>query len=399
MKRLNCRKLIYTSGFVAGILFILISCDRSAGIKFQSEIDKLSAKWVPDQRVGICSIKVKSIDNRTILLTGETTCQPAKDEIIKTLNNRGITLIDSILILPDTAGNDKYMGLVTLSVINLRKKPDHRSELISQSILGTPVLILKNENSWVLIQTPDKYISWTEKSSLELMTPVEMNDWKESDRVIFRNNTGWIYDSSPDHSGVVSDIVAGCILIKTGESNAYTKVSLPDRRQGLIESKELMDFNSWESTINYTPENVCRVALSFLGVPYLWGGTSPKGVDCSGFVSSVYFMSGLILSRDASLQALHGNTIDISDGFGLLDKGDLLFFGSKANGTSHVTHVGIYIGNNEYINSSGRVMINSLDSTQAGFNRYRMNSLLGAKRIIGGGSDEGIVPVIKHPWY
>jgi hypothetical protein len=186
---------------------------------------------------------------------------------------------------------------------------------------------------------------------------------------------------------------------KTGELKGITSVILPDGRKGLVENKKIEDFGNWKSNINCSEENICNVALTFLGVPYLWGGSSIKGVDCSGFVQSVFFMNGLILARDASLQALHGTPVDITDGYSRLRKGDLLFFGSKENKTLHVTHVAIYLGNSEYINASGRVMINSLDSTQVSFNRRRTSSLLEAKRISGVVNDIGIVPVIKHPWY
>jgi hypothetical protein len=202
-----------------------------------------------------------------------------------------------------------------------------------------------------------------------------------------------------DNTGVVGDLVAGSIMEKTGELKGFTSVVLPDGRKGLVENKKIEDFGNWKSNINCSEENICNVALTFLGVPYLWGGSSIKGVDCSGFVQSVFFMNGLILARDASLQALHGTPVDITDGYSRLRKGDLLFFGSKENKTLHVTHVAIYLGNSEYINASGRVMINSLDSTQVSFNRRRTSSLLEAKRISGVVNDIGIVPVIKHPWY
>jgi gamma-D-glutamyl-L-lysine dipeptidyl-peptidase len=385
-------------GFLIGILYLMLGCQSTLNSEKQAIIDSISVRWVPDNREGICNVKVRNGKDGSLILKGETTLSQAKQEIITKFKNFGIILIDSILLLPDTVRNDKYKGLVSLSVINLRKEPDHRSELVSQAILGTPVLILKNENSWLLIQTPDKYIAWTENTSIKLMRSAEMESWKKEDRVIYLENTGWIY-ASPDESAIVCDLVAGCILTKVGEKHGYTRIVLPDGREGFLKNKTLMSFNSWKTSVKCTEENICRVASTYLGLPYLWGGSSPKAVDCSGFVKSVYFMNGIILSRDASLQAEHGQGIDISNGYDHLKRGDLLFFGSKENSILHVTHVAIYKGDTEYINSSGRVMINSLDSARENFSSYRENSLLAARRIIGIDNDKGIVPVIKHAWY
>lgn len=399
MKNSTHKLLINRVGFITGILFILISCQNSVEKKLQLEIDQIAARFVPDKRIGICNVKAKSGVKGTIILTGETTSLQAKQDITKTLYNKGISLIDSIIILPDSTKNRNYLGLVTLSVINLRKEPAHSSELVSQAILGTPLLILKNTGSWLLVQTPDNYISWTEESSVRTMTRTEMTAWKKSTRVIYCENTGWLYDSTSVSSGVVGDLVGGSLLEKTGELNGFISVDLPDGRKGFAEKQKLTDFDTWKNTVSGNEESICKVAVTYMGLPYLWGGSSTKGVDCSGFVQSVYFRNGVILARDASLQALHGLKIDISDGYSRLKKGDLLFFGSKENGMSHVTHVAIYLGKNEYINSSGRVMINSLDSTQVNYSSYRQNSLLTTKRIIGVEGDPGIVPVNKHPWY
>jgi gamma-D-glutamyl-L-lysine dipeptidyl-peptidase len=390
----------YNFGFVLFVLIIatLTKCNNPKENIKQSEVDRIASKYVPDKRVGICQIKVKTVKGGVLILSGETTNSDAKQEIISTLSNQGISLVDSILILPDTIKNEKYLGLVTLSVINLRKEPDHRSEMVSQAILGTPVVILKNLDSWLLIQTPDNYIAWTENSSVTSMNRAEINKWKESDRIIYLENTGTIY-TSPDESGVVGDLVSGCILIKTGESKGYTKVILPDGREGFVNDSKIMNFRSWKSQVVCNEDNVCKIAATYLGLPYLWGGTSSKAVDCSGFVQRVYFMNGFIISRDASLQALHGIEVNIKSGFSQLKKGDLLFFGSKENSVLHVTHVAIYQGDNKYINSSGKVMINSLDHYDTDYNSYRENSLLEAKRIIGTVNDDGIVPVSKHAWY
>jgi hypothetical protein len=333
-----------------------------------------------------------------IIIHGETTIPEARDEIINALSKSGIVFIDSILTLPDTLVNKQFMGLVSISVTNLKKTASHQSELLSQAILGTPVMILKNKNSWLLVQTPDRYIAWAEKSSINMMSASEMNDWKQSDRLIYLNNNGIIYNAI-DEGGVIGDLVAGSIVVKAGESRAYYNVVLPDGREGKVKKDGLMDFNIWKDKVICSEENVCDIAATYLGLPYLWGGTSSKTVDCSGYSKSVYFMNGLIVARDASLQALHGHDIDISKGFDNLKKGDLLFFGSKTNSTIHVTHVAIYKGDGDYFNSAGRVKINSLNPEKEYYNSNRVNSLLLAKRYIGVKDDIGIVPVSKHPWY
>jgi len=398
MKKSDLRWFFYGCTYLAGLLLILNSCQNSV-TQAQPEIDKIAAKWVPDSRVGICSVVIKTGQKGAAIVSGETTIAAAKDEIVKALNNRYKNLIDSIIILPDTIKNRNFMGVATLSVINLRKEPDHSSELVSQALLGTPVLILKKAGSWLMIQTPDNYLSWTEASSIKMMTRTEFEKWRNAPRVIYLDNTGWLHDTTSLNSGVVGDLAGGCVMEKTGELDGFVSVILSDRRRGYIEQQKVMDFKSWKESAQCTEESICNTSLTFMGIPYLWGGTSVKGADCSGFVQSVFFRNGLILQRDASLQALHGLDVDISDGYNRLKKGDLLFFGSREDSTPHVTHVAIYLGNKEYINSSGRVMINSLDSTRADFVSYRLSSLLSAKRIIGVQNDPGIVPVVKHPWY
>jgi MEMO1 family protein len=298
-----------------------------------------------------------------------------------------------------TLNSEKRRGLVTISAGNLKKEPSHSSEMVSQAILGTPVLILKSEDSWLQIETPDNYTGWIEESSIKKMNEQELSVWKKSARVVYLENTGWLYETTAEKSGVVSDLVGGSITEKTGESGSFVSIVLPDGRKGFIEKRKVLDFNKWENPVPNSEESVCSLAMTYMGIPYLWGGSSTKAVDCSGFVQSVYFRNGIILRRDASLQALHGLSVDISDGFSRLKKGDLLFFGSRKNGISHVTHVALYLGNSEYINASGRVQINSLDSTKADFNSHRINSLLQAKRVVGITNDHGIEPVSKHPWY
>lgn len=394
--------LTYGKYFVltASFFFLLSGCkppSEKAG-NVQAKIDSISSWFVPDHRMGISDIKAKAGLNETLVLAGETTSPGLRDSIIKALNKTYNELIDSIIILPDAITNINYSGLVTLSVINMRKYPDDSAEMVSQAILGTPVRILKSKDSWYLIQTPDNYLGWTESYSVEPLTSAGMAEWKNAEKVIAQVNSGWIY-TSPDESGIVGDIVAGCIFVREGESQGYTSIRLPDGRRGYINSKSVTDFSHWKANVKCTEESIVRCATTLIGLPYLWGGTSSKAVDCSGFSKTVYFLNGLILFRDASQQALHGIDVDIKGGYGHMRPGDILLFGSRDNSKSRVTHVAIYLGDSEYINASGRVQINSLDSTRSNYNSHRVRSLLAAKRIIGATGDPGITPVKSHPWY
>jgi cell wall-associated NlpC family hydrolase len=130
-----------------------------------------------------------------------------------------------------------------------------------------------------------------------------------------------------------------------------------------------------------------------MGSPYLWGGASSKATDCSGFVKLVYYAQGIILARDASQQARYGDPVDFTN-MDKLQPGDLLFFGSSAQ---RISHEGIYLGKGDFIHSSGRVHISSIDPRDPKYNVNRNN--VAARRILNSMNTEGIVRVKDHPWY
>ena len=384
--------------FYSSILFIsfLIGCSPRISDDLQKEIDQISNRWVPDKRVALCNFDLTEGKAGHIILKGETQFPDSKTEVLQLLNTKKIVVTDSIIVLPDTAQLKKTWGVVTLSVANIRSKPAHSSELISQAIMGTPVRVLKIVNGWLFIQTPDRYLGWTNESSVQLMDNSEINNWRKSDRLIYVGAAGNIYQDEK-LTIVASDLVAGSIVVAKSSNQSVSKVELPDGRSGFVSNQNWINFNQWVDNVLLKGEVMIADGMKFMGSPYLWGGTSSKGMDCSGFVKTVAFLNGAITERDASQQIKHGKEIDISAGYGNLIKGDLLFFGSKQ--PYRVTHVAMYIGDGKLIHSSGYVHINSLDKTKPDFNEHLAATLLGARRIIGLDQENGFWFIKGHDWY
>jgi hypothetical protein len=382
------------------LLLVFTGCGRP-GIppQLQKEIDSIALKWVPDERENICEVTLRKLPDNAIVIKGETTVPEAKEEIIGYLETAGKDITDSLKILPDTSVINKKWGLVTVSVCNIYDKPSFSGELVSQALMGTPVRILKIREGWMLIQTPDHYLGWTDNSGISDKDDDEMSLWKKSERVIDTGKSGDIISTS-DKNEVISDITTGSILEKVSESNGYFIVKLPDGRTGKIDRRDAVDFNVWCASLSLRPEKLIKFAKSLTGYPYMWGGTSTKALDCSGFVKTIFFTGGIILARDASQQFLYGKPVDISSSLDSLKPCDLIFFGHlNIKGIKRITHVGMYIGDTEMIHSSGKVRINSLDSTHANFSNYYKRIMMGARRIIGEESQKGIESIAHHNWY
>jgi gamma-D-glutamyl-L-lysine dipeptidyl-peptidase len=370
--------------------------NREVPSDLKNKVDSLSAAMVPQPMESLCDLSLTMSEGGVITVMGKTNLPEARDKVIGLLERSGYKYKDSIAVLPDTSVIKKPWGLVTVSVCNMRTEPSNGAEMATQPLMGTPVKILDRDGGWLFVQTPDSYLGWTGDDAIAELSDDEMIAWKGSDRVIFLENTGVITDSNDQ---TVSDIVFGCVLKKTGEQKDFYMVVLPDGREGRIRKNEASDFSIWAEKTEPRADLMVAFARTMMGTPYLWGGTSTKGVDCSGFTKTVYLTGGVILARDASSQYRYGIERSIDNGCDSLATGDLLFFGRIQDGKKRITHTGMYIGDTEFIHSSGMVRINSLDSTRVNYSRYRATTLLGARRIIGATPGKGIERVSHHCWY
>ncbi len=372
------------------ILFLLIgfSCQEKNDEEVNQWIENYRAEIAPDKRVAMWNIQFENDS-----LKGETDQIEGLANLLADLNKKGIDYVNAVNQLPDAALGEKTKALVTISVANIRSNPKHSAELATQALMGTPLNVLKEDGGWFLVQTPDGYISWVDRAGIELMTPQELEDWHSKQKVVFTELNGHVW-SSPDQNEMVSDVVAGDILTLESDAGSFVEVSLPDGRKGFIPAENSMLMEDWLASRSTSPEKLISTAKQMLGVPYLWGGTSIKGVDCSGFTKTIYYLNGQVIPRDASQQVNEGEEIDTEKNWENLEVGDLLFFGEKATDDrkERVVHVGMWIGNNEFIHSRGRVRISSFDPNSPNFDEYELNRYLRTKRIINHQSD-GVISV------
>ena len=215
-------------------------------------------------------------------------------------------------------------GICHLSIIPVRKDLSSKSELVTQLIYGELYNIIKNEEKWFYIETiDDKYKGWINYSQFK---EISEHDFKKviTKEPEFLNN---ISSEIETENGKMSLIIGSKI------SSSF-----------ILNHKLILKSN--------TKTSIIKNSFKFLNSPYLWGGRTPYGIDCSGFSQQVYKLSGLKLSRDANQQALEGKGIKLKNA----KPGDLAFFGKD-----RINHVGIIISSNKIIHAFGLVRIDNLN--------------------------------------
>ncbi len=288
-------------------------------------------------------------------------------------------------------------GLITLSVSNNRSAPAHSAELASQSLLGTPIQLLKKEGGFYLCRTPDGYISWIDNAAIHRTTAKGIAHWQQADKVIYKKEFGHSYKEPSMSSNYVSDLTAGNILRLIAFKGKFCEVLYPSGVRAFVPSKEVIRYSSWIKPQLPSADDIIRTAYRFLGTPYLWGGTSAKGLDCSGFTKICFFLNRIQLERDASQQALNGEFVDVAGGNDIgkalknLKKGDLLFFAAGKNkGNMHITHTAIYIDKGKFIQSAGLVKISSLLKSDPEYDDFATGTLVSSRRILTALGSKGI---------
>jgi hypothetical protein len=382
--------------FLLNLVFLLLitgSCrDKTKAKSFEQLADNLKAHFVSDSRVDRFEIQHRSGFNG-LYVEGYTTIPQAFDSLQATLADGFVVAKNNVRLLPDEAVGTKTAGIINVSVANLRSKPGHSQELATQALMGTPLEVLDFQDGWYLVRTPDRYIAWLEPGAFVSMTPEDVRVWLGGNLRMYAGPTAVM---KTDEEKIVTDLVFGNLVKCTdGEWDAdrMIEVSLPDGSSGYIEGEYLVRPVFFGETLQ--PEALLGMAFANSGRPYLWGGTSPKAMDCSGFTKTAFYESGYVIPRDASQQVHAGTEVELTPDFSNLQPGDLLFFGRFRNdGSEKITHVGFYTGNGRFLHAgadNGRIMEQSFLPEDADFAEHRLKSLLRARRLSPG--TPGVLPV------
>ncbi len=293
-------------------------------------------------------------------------------------------------------------AVVIHNVVNMHALPNGDSERVSQTILGHTVLVRdqpQTTTGWLWVETDDSYTGWVRSSQVRSLA--EDEEYPRNGQV-YRVNALWAFvrEAPEPQAQHLTIAPLGSWVEGVDWQGDWLAVRLPDGREGWLSAQDVtsqwvmltqagrlrvqgvvvskgqtaepyvVPRAGWQNALVYT-------AKRLLGVPYLWGGCSPFGLDCSGFVQTVYRLCGLVIPRDADLQAeFHRvSEVDIEEA----QPGDLIFF--AGGGDPHqraITHVGMVIDREHFIHSSGGVGVNitRLDDP------YYRSILWGIRRVV-----------------
>jgi hypothetical protein len=351
--------------------------------ELNAAVDSIRAQYVPDRREDVYEVDVV-VGEGKLLLRGATSVLQAKTGLLTRARQLAPGVVDSIRLLPDENLSGDTIGVVNVSVADLHADASFRSETVTQQLLGDVLQILQKRGEWFRVKAPDGYVAWIHGKSFVAMNREMYANHQNQFKIIFTDYYGFAYATTDENGQHVSDLVFGNVMQWNGDDGKCYHVSYPDGRQAYILKAQSRRMQTWKASVQLTAESILQKALSLKGIPYMWGGTSVKAMDCSGFTKTVYLMHGIVLQRDASQQVTEGLEIDISAGYDLLKPADLLFFGTKADGDrpERVRHVAIYLGNREFIHASGFVRISSLDPQQPHFDEVNTRELIYARRML-----------------
>jgi len=384
---------LFVLALVAGGLYAWLGrpqvSDAELQVSVNDLLEGLKVQW--DPRLFVCEVRAQ-VARGDVTLEGFVDGVKREDLLSAVRALAGVRRVtDRVVQLPDPTLGPEVAGLVRVAVANLGDEPgqDQGDHVVTQARLADPVEVLRQESGWYLVRmTDDGYLGWLNGENLIRLDQATLAAYSEREQALVTAKFATIHTEG---TGVIVTAVMGTILPvaldgtdgSPGASGGELGVLLPNGEAGLIKVSEVRRLPSARAVFAQArpAEAIIALAEEYRGLPYLWGGTTSQGFDCSGFVQFVFGMNGYQLPRDADMQFKVGAPVaDRSQ----LRPGDLVFWTTYKAGPSHI---GIYIGGARYIHSGGTngVTINSFDPQALDYSEKLDQAYIGARRVIQAG--------------
>lgn len=337
-------------------------------------LEEVREELAPDPRLAVFDVEVRA-DGDALLLVGATS-EPAAAEALHRAAAAlgGGAVRDEVVRLPEAGPGDSVHAVVTASAAPMLAGPAINTPQVSQAVLGRRLLVLRRGGRWLQCRSPDGYIGWVHAGYVALVDELDARAWE-----VGTEGEAWVSLGAELHADggeVLARLPWGARVVRESEA----VVRLPDGRRGRP-AGEMVSAPLLPLLFPATGEAVVRSAVRWMGAPYLWGGVTQGGVDCSGLVQAVFGVHGVALPRDSDQQSRVGEPLDPGGDFAACLPGDLLFFAEEPE---RCTHVALSTGGAGIIHSSlgnGGVARNDLLGGR-GYERELRRIFLCARRVL-----------------